>query len=117
MWRSDAERSGASTEQLPAELQLQWTRQFEPRVQAWDDPLNLDLMTYDRIFEPIVMNGRMFISFNDHDKLAAFDVESGNELWSFYTGGPVRLPAVGWDKNVYFTSDDGYLYCVTRRDR
>lgn len=113
MWRSDAERSGASTEQLPAELQLQWTRQFEPRVQAWDDPLNLDLMTYDRIFEPIVMNGRMFISFNDHDKIAAFDVESGNELWSFYTGGPVRLPAVGWDKNVYFTSDDGYLYCVT----
>ncbi len=113
MWRCDAGRTAASTEQLPADLQLQWTRQFTPRVQAWDDPLNLDLMTYDRVFEPIVMDGRMFVGFNDRDKLSAFDVETGNEVWSFFTGGPVRFPGAGWNDKVYFTSDDGYLYCVT----
>jgi len=112
MWRCDAGRRAVSTEQLPADLQLQWTRQFSPRVQAWDDPLNLDLMTYDRVFEPIVMDGRMFVGFNDRDKLTAFDVETGEELWSYFTGGPVRLPGVGWEDKVYFTSDDGYLYCV-----
>lgn len=113
MWRFDAGRTAASDEQLPADLHLQWTRQFSPRVQAWDDPLNLDLMPYDRVFEPIVMDGRMFVGFNDRDKMTAFDVATGTELWSFFTGGPVRFPGAGWNDKVYFTSDDGYLYCVT----
>ncbi|MEO2036492.1 MAG: PQQ-binding-like beta-propeller repeat protein, partial [Planctomycetaceae bacterium] len=112
MWRCDAERSGTSPEKLQPGLQPVWTRQFKPRVPAWDDPLNLDLMTFDRIFEPIVMDGRMFVGFNDCDKLAAFDTDSGEELWSFFTDGPVRLPAVGWDGKVCFTSDDGCIYCV-----
>ncbi|MCH2202103.1 MAG: PQQ-binding-like beta-propeller repeat protein [Fuerstiella sp.] len=112
MWRANPERTGSSSETLPSELRLMWTRQFEQRVQAWDDPLNLDLMTYDRVFEPIVMDGRVFVGFNDRDKLTAFDSNSGDELWSFFTDGPVRLPAAGWDGKVYFSSDDGCLYCV-----
>ena len=112
MWRSDAQRSGSSDGQLPSELKPLWTRHFTPRVPTWDDPLNLDLMTFDRIFEPIVMNGRMFVGFNDRDKLTALDTKTGNELWSFFTDGPVRLPGAAWDDKVYFTSDDGCLYCV-----
>lgn len=112
MWRSDAGRSAASDEQLASKLQLQWSRQWTPRVQAWDDPLNLDLMTYDRVFEPIVMDGRLFVGFNDRDQLTAFDTESGEELWTFFTDAPVRLPPAGWNGRVYFTSDDGCLYCV-----
>ncbi len=112
MWRSDAQRTASSSEQLPPELKLLWTRHFTPRVPIWDDPLNLDLMTFDRIFEPIVMDGRMFVGFNDRDKLTAFDTKSGDELWSFFTDGPVRLPGAAWDDKVYFTSDDGCLYCV-----
>ncbi len=55
MWRFDAERSAASTHALAGELRLLWERQCPPRQQAWDDPLNLDLMTYDRLLEPIVV--------------------------------------------------------------
>ncbi len=112
MWRYDAGRTAASPETLPDNLQLLWTREGTPRVQAWDDPLNLDLMAYDRLFEPIVMDGRMFVGHSDSDKLSAIDVNTGKELWSVYTDAPVRLPPVGWNGTVYFTSDDGRLYCV-----
>lgn len=112
MWRSDSARSAVSTEQLPANMKLLWTRELSPRKQAWDDPLNLDLMTYDKVFEPIVMNGRLFLGFNDTDKLVAFDLETGKELWTHFADGPVRLPPVAWKDRVFFASDDGHLYCV-----
>jgi outer membrane protein assembly factor BamB len=116
MWRFDAGRSAASTEKLPKDLHLEWERAYSPRIQVWDDPLNHDLMQYDRVFEPVVLDGRMFIGFNDSDKVVALDLATGRELWTFYTGGPVRLPPVAWNGKVYFTSDDGYLYCVSASD-
>lgn len=112
MWRYDAEHRAASPEELPDKLQLQWTLKFSPREQVWDDPLNHDLMPYDRVFEPIVLGQRMFVSFNDSDKVVAYDTKDGSELWRFYTDGPVRLPPVGHQGKVYVTSDDGFLYCL-----
>ena len=97
-------------------MSLLWTRQFEPRKQAWDDPLNLDLMTYDRIFEPVVADGKLFLGFNDRDKVVAYDVATGRELWTFFTAGPVRLPPACWKGRVFVASDDGYLYCLKAAD-
>lgn len=116
MWRYDAGHTACSAEKLPARVQLEWERVYSPRTQVWDDPLNNDLMTYDRVFEPVVAGGRMFISFNDSDKLVALDLRSGKELWRFFTGGPVRLPPVCWQGKVYLTSDDGHLYCLSAAD-
>ena len=62
------------------------------------------------------MNDRMFINFNEADKVVALDVTSGEELWTFYTEGPVRFPAVAWEDVVFFVSDDGYLYCVDAKE-
>ncbi len=112
MWRYDAGRTAASGDELPAQLTLQWTRTYSPRTQVWDDPLNNDMMPYDRVFEPVVMDGRMFVGFNDQDQVQALDVRDGSVLWTFYTEGPVRLPPVGYRDCVMFTSDDGHLYCV-----
>ncbi|MEM8669400.1 MAG: PQQ-binding-like beta-propeller repeat protein [Planctomycetota bacterium] len=112
MWRSDASRSAATSNSIPDELQLIWKRDFGARKQAWDDPLNLDLMTYDRVFEPIVMDGRMFLGFNDSDKLVAMDTASGKLLWKFFAEAPIRVPPVGWQGKVFVCSDDGFLYCV-----
>ncbi|MEZ6130820.1 MAG: PQQ-binding-like beta-propeller repeat protein [Planctomycetaceae bacterium] len=112
MWRCTPGRTAASSTSLPDPLTVQWIRQFSERRPTWDDPLNLDLMTYDRVFEPIVMDGRLFVGFNDRDKVAAFDVKTGQELWSFFTEAPVRMPPAAADGRVYVTSDDGFLYCV-----
>ncbi|MBV6501160.1 MAG: Outer membrane protein assembly factor BamB [Prosthecobacter sp.] len=116
MWRFDAGRTASSKEPLPDRLQLEWERVYSPRQQVWDDPLNHDLMPYDKVFEPVVHEGRVFIGFNDSDKVVALDLKTGGELWSFYTDAPVRLPAACWQGRVYFTSDDGRLYCVKAGD-
>ncbi len=116
MWRYDAYRSGSSPHELGNNLQLAWHRKYVPRQQVWDDPLNHDLMPYDKVLEPIIMDGRLFFGFNDRDKVVALDLETGHQLWEFFTGGPVRLPPVGWQGKIYFTSDDGYLYCVRADD-
>ena len=115
-WRHDASRSANSPAELPGELHLQWTRQYAPRLQVWDDPFNHDLMPYDKIFEPVVLEERMFIGFNDRDKVVALDTATGQELWTFFTDGPVRLPPAAWQGKVYFVSDDGHLYCVNAGD-
>ncbi len=112
MWRCDAGHTAASPHDLPDKLQPLWTREYSPRVPVWDDPLNRDIMGYDTIFEPVVSGGRMFVGFNDCDRMVALDCGTGQELWSFYANGPVRLPAACYQGNVYFVSDDGYLYCV-----
>ena len=113
MWRYDAYRSAASTEQLPeGKLAHRWTREFARRKPAWDDTLNRDLMSYDRVLEPIVKSGRVFIGFNDSDKLAAYDLATGKSLWSYYCDGPVRLAPVAWQEYVYCASDDGFLHCL-----
>ncbi len=116
MWRFDAGRTAASDEKLPERMHLEWEKAEAAREQVWDDPLNHDLMSYDKIFEPVVAGGKMFIGFSDRDKVVALDLETGAAAWTFFTGGPVRLPPVCWQGNVYFTSDDGHLYCVRAED-
>ena len=116
MWRYDAGHTAASPDDLPESLNLVWSRQYTPREQTWDDPLNNDVMQFDKAFEPIVLGDRVFLGFNDSDKVVAFDANTGDEAWAFYTDGPVRFPAVGWKDRVYFVSDDGFLYCVQATD-
>ena len=116
MWRYDAQRSAAAVDDLPDELSLAWTRQYDRREQVWDDPLNHDLMPYDKVFEPIVIGDHVIVGFNDSDKVVALNAETGGEAWRFYCDGPVRLPPAAADGKVYVTSDDGHLYCLSARD-
>lgn len=115
MWRYDAGRTASSPHELPDQLNLQWTLNYTQREMTWDDPLNQDLMNFDKYFEPISVGDVLYVGFNDQDKVLAIDHETGKEIWSFYTDGPVRLPLAYSNKNIYFTSDDGYLYCLSAK--
>ncbi|QDT42968.1 outer membrane biogenesis protein BamB [Gimesia alba] len=112
MWRYDAGHTASSPDSLPDQLVPLWTREFGKREQVWDDPLNNDLMTYDKILEPVVVGKRMLIGFNDSDKLMAINTEDGTTLWTFYAEGPIRFAPVVNQNRVYTVSDDGYLYCL-----
>ena len=112
MWRYDFSRSASTPEQLADKLYLQWQIQFSPRTPVWDDPLNQNLMQFDRIFEPIVADNKIFLGFNDQDKVIALDINSGKELWHFFADGPVRLPLAENNGKIYFTGDDGFCYCI-----
>ena len=112
MWRFDHGRSAATPEQLADNLHLQWRVKYSPRIPVWDDPLNQNLMQFDRLFEPIVADNKIFLGFNDQDKVIALDINSGTELWHYYADGPVRMPMVAHNGHIYFTSDDGNCYCL-----
>jgi len=112
MWRYDSQRSAASPNSLPDQYEILWKKSYGERQPVWDDPLNRDLMSYDDRIEPIVLEGRMFLGFNDQDKLVSLDATTGTTLWTFYTDAPVRLPPVGWRDRVLACSDDGFLYCL-----
>ena len=104
MWRYDAQRTAASPNSLPADLRLLWKLELPPREPVWDDPLNQDLMTFDRVFEPIVMDGRLIIGFNDQDKVVAVEARTGKPLWTYFTDAPVRLPPVGCATGSWFVA-------------
>lgn len=112
MWRYDHNRSASTPEQLAENLYLQWQNQYSARTTVWDDPLNQNLMQFDRVFEPIVSENKIFLGFNDQDKVIALDLNSGKELWHFYADGPVRLPLTSYNGKIYFISDDGFCYCL-----
>ena len=112
MWRYDAGRTAAAPDELPSQLHLQWQRQYSPLEPAWEDPLNRDLMPFDRAYEPVVLGKLLFVGSNSRDCMIALDTETGAEKWTFYVDGPVRFPAVAQQGKIYFVSDDGHLYCL-----
>ncbi len=116
MWRYDAGRTASTPEQLADTLYLQWQVSYGARAPVWDDPLNQNLMQFDRIFEPVVAGNTLFIGFNDQDKVVALDLQTGKERWHFYADGPVRLPLATYDHRLFFTGDDGTCYCLDARD-
>ncbi|MGE5419808.1 MAG: PQQ-binding-like beta-propeller repeat protein, partial [Chloroflexota bacterium] len=65
-----------------------------------------------RVFEPIVVGNKIFIGFNDQDKVVALDLNTGKEIWHFYADGPVRLPLAANKGKIYFTGDDGFCYSL-----
>ena len=112
MWRGDAMRSASSEESLGKTLRIEHVIKGTPRKQTWEDPLNADVMTYDRILEPIILGEQLFVGFNDSDKVVAYDLKSGKLNWTYFADGPVRLPLAAAEGAVYFSSDDGCLYSV-----
>ncbi len=113
MWRYDANRSAASPEQLPEELHLQWMRAYPPLKPAWPDEPR---MRFDVGYEPIVMGQTMFVASSQTGSITALDTETGAEKWKYYAGAPVRFAPVVWNDNLYFTADDGCLYCLKMDD-
>ena len=110
MFRYDARRSADSPEALPAQLNLQWTRQLPQPQPAWTQ-IQYKLQ-FDRSYEPVVMDDLIFIPSMVNDSVTAYDIDSGKEKWRFYTDGPVRFAPVAWQGKLFFVSDDGYLYCL-----
>ncbi|HGJ64093.1 TPA: hypothetical protein ENS27_01745 [bacterium] len=116
MWRYDANRSASSPQELPDKLYLQWIREYPQLKQAWEDPLNQDLMQFDKVYEPVVFGKTLFVGSSTNDRLNAIDTETGKEKWVFYADGPIRFSPIAHKDRIYFVSDDGYLYCLKAED-
>ncbi len=112
-FRYDVGRTAASPHELPANLQLRWTRTLPVPRPAFPQENRL---AYDASYEPVVLGRTMFVPSMVTDSVTALDTETGNERWRFFAEGPVRFAPVAWEDKLYFVSDDGYLYCVDAND-
>lgn len=114
MWGYDAARTGVSPETLSAQLHLNWVLKLRTPTPAWH--AHESKVQFDRLYEPVVADGRLFVGSMTGDRLTAYDAERGGELWRFYAEGPVRFAPAVWNGKVYFVSDDGFLYCLRAAD-
>lgn len=112
MWRCDSARSGETSDVVPAEMQLLWTRQLPALKPTYCEPR----LQFDAGYEPVVLGKMMFVAFSHDDSVAAYDTETGNLKWKYFAEGPVRLAPAAWQDRVFFGSDDGCLYCVNAED-
>lgn len=108
-WRHDAGRSGATTQQLPAELHLQWTLELPPLKPAWPEDVRLQ---FDGVYYPIVSGKLMFVASLRNDSVSAYDTETGSLKWRFFVDAPVRFAPIAEGDSIYFGADDGCLYQV-----
>ncbi|HOE11935.1 MAG TPA: PQQ-binding-like beta-propeller repeat protein [bacterium] len=111
MWRYDVGHTGSSPEQLSENLHIQWILELPTPIPCWPYPSQYKVQ-FDHTYEPIVMDGLLFVPSMIRDCMTAYDAETGEERWRFYTDGPVRFAPAGWNGNIYFVSDDGCLYCL-----
>ncbi len=113
MFRYDIHRSASTPHQLDHPLHLHWVRQLAPPRRAWpwqqDD---FEKLAFDASYQPVVAGGLMFVGSMTDDSLTAYDLDSGEIRWQYWTDGPVRLAPVVWQGRVYVGSDDGCLHCV-----
>lgn len=108
-WRGNANRSGATQEACPDGMTLQWVRDLGRPDPAFDHQYR---MCADASYAPIAGRGKVFVPSNRSDSVTAFDLASGEAVWSYVTEGPVRMAPVLTEEHVLFGSDDGYLYCL-----
>lgn len=112
MWRHDPGRTAATTQKMPAEPHLLWSRELPPLRPAFKEPR----LQFDRGYEPVVAGKRLLVGSSREDCVIAFDTETGAELWRALANGPVRFAPVIVGQTAIFCSDDGCVRCVKLAD-
>ena len=114
MWRHDAARTGATPDALPAALHLQWSLELPRPHPAWRG--EQDKLQFDRSYEPIAIGKLLIVPSMVRGSVTAYDTDTAEMRWRFYADGPVRFAPAAHGGNVYFVSDDGFLYCLRAAD-
>ncbi|WP_420322060.1 PQQ-binding-like beta-propeller repeat protein [Flagellimonas sp.] len=123
-FKKDNYRSGNSEVQLDVStLGQDWTYQASQQpVPAWYGPAKEDtyaksgplpsMRDYDLAYYPIIVGDRLYYGSSADNAIHCLDANTGEELWTYITGGPVRVAPTFYSGKLYFGSDDGYAYCI-----
>jgi len=69
-------------------------------------------MDFDYAFQPVAAGGLVYFGSSADHTVRALDAATGDQVWSFTAGGPMRFaPDIAGGK-AFVTSDDGWLYCL-----
>ncbi|MFI4859459.1 MAG: PQQ-binding-like beta-propeller repeat protein [Phycisphaerales bacterium JB063] len=123
-YRHDVSRTGTTAQQLdPARLGEAWVHtSAQPPLPAWPGPARWDayatikdlpsMRNYDPCYHTVAVGGAVYFGSSTDDSVYKLDADTGEVVWTFTTGGPVRIAPMVNDGKVYFGSDDGAAYCV-----
>jgi outer membrane protein assembly factor BamB len=126
-FRHDLSRSGISGEALAPPLKEAWryTAKHPPQP-AWPGPARADgwhkvenlkpRVIFDWAFHTVSSGGDVFFGSSADDKVYCLDGGTGQERWTFFTDGPVRLSPTIHQGKIYAGSDDGKVYCLQIAD-
>ncbi|QDU81448.1 outer membrane biogenesis protein BamB [Polystyrenella longa] len=121
----DNTRRGSTTEELTFPLQLNWEIKSPATPHtAWEGQKGRihegkemgDRVRFDDAFHVTTKEGRVYYGSTVDHQVHCVDQKTGEELWTFFTDGPVRLAPTLWNNFALFGSDDGYVYCVDATD-
>jgi outer membrane protein assembly factor BamB len=114
-------RLQSASERLAVPLNLQWSYQAPaaPKL-AWSSAEGRTIegkligsrIRFDDAFRTVIVGGKVYFGSTVDHQLHCRDVATGKTLWSFVTGGPIRLAPTVDTGRVFFGSDDGRVYCV-----
>jgi len=120
-YRGGNARLGATTDALAVPLSLGWvdSAPAAPRT-AWSGPGNRVIEgkelrhrdRHDDCFHVVVAGDRVYYGSSVDHRLYCRDAATGRALWTFVTGGPIRLAPTVDQGRIYFGSDDGFAYCL-----
>ncbi|MBN1348711.1 PQQ-binding-like beta-propeller repeat protein, partial [candidate division KSB1 bacterium] len=100
-WRYYARHAPAPAWPPPAKTDY-WHREanIKPRV------------IYDRAYHVVSGGEKLYFGASSNDRLTCLDATTGEEIWSYFAGGPIRLAPAFYDNKIYFGADDGVVYCL-----
>jgi outer membrane protein assembly factor BamB len=94
-YRHDGLRTSRTPAKVPAQLKELWSAKVGAGASA-----------------STIAAGKVFVASAGEHKVMAFDGVSGKSLWSFTTGGRVKVPPTYYKGACFFGSGDGYVYCL-----
>jgi len=114
VYRKDSCRSATTAEKLKFPLKKVWVYEpAQPPTPAWPEPgKELHRIDFDYAFHPVIADGMVYFGSSANDTVYALNIATGELVWRFITGGPVRFAPSIANGKVYATSDDGFLYCL-----
>ncbi len=124
-YRNDNARSGCTSESLATPLVQDWVYvPIHPPRPAWSPPASRpregfilrDRVDFDDAFQVAAVGEMVYFGSSADHKVYALDAATGQQRWSFFTGGPVRLAPTVWQEKVFVGSDDGFVYCLKADD-
>jgi outer membrane protein assembly factor BamB len=127
----DFGRSGVTAAGLSFPLAPSWRwRSAAPIEPAWPRPKivgkerwrnhfdngNHVAIAGGRVYVGSIAGGRVYVGSIADGRMVALDADTGELVWAFATGAPVRLAPTVDSNRVYVGSDDGFVYCLAAGD-
>ena len=120
-YRGGIAHRGATPDQLSMPLVVHWdyAAPAKPRKgwagedgKAFERSIIMERVKFDDALHVAIADGRVFFGSSVDHQVHCRRADTGETVWTFFTGGPVRLAPTVADGRVYFGSDDGFVYCL-----